>query len=226
MKDVTDYYHLDQSNYKLILHVDFSAYYPSIEEEKNWGNNNIKTPDELNAIGISTLFNRWHAAYQKNSYPLSFLNKTDKTKLTPLQYISQVIIAFDSISDKRSNDDEFKKIVELRNEIYSAYQSRFACLGINKKGIYFKLNKGSSLKSRILATMTELNMHFRYEKQEFNDEEVAQMLKNIRISATHGKEIKTTQNIRPYHYYALSQFSEKLFIEYIRREVLKLPLNN
>ena len=226
MKDVTDYYQLDKSNYKLILHVDFSAYYPSIEEEKNWGNNNIKTPDELNGIGISTLFNRWHAEYVKNSYPLSFLNNTDKTKLTPLQYISQVIIAFDSISDKRSNDVESENIKTLRNEIYSVYQSKFASLGINKNDIFFRYTKGPSLKSRIMTAMSESNMHFKYDNQEFKDEEVAQILKNIRVSSAHGKETEPTQNIRPYHYYALSQFSEKLFIEYIRREVLKLPLNN
>ena len=221
LKDVTDHFQFERGSYRLIFHVDFSAYYPSISDEAFWGVNNV-TVDELKGDNISKLFDRWQALYSKNSYPLTFFNRTNKDKLTPRQYITEVIIAFDSITDNRKKKKSSGECEKLKREIYQTFEPRFSGLGLTEKDISLNSASRNDLKHRIINAMSISGTHFRFGDQEFNDEEVATMLKNIRNSSAHGIEIKTTKNIRPQHYYSLGNFCEELLIQYIRREVLKL----
>ena len=206
---------------KLIFHVDFSAYYPSIEEESFWGINNA-TMDELKGENISKLFQQWQGFYEKNSYPLAFFNRTNKVKLTPQQYITEVMIAFDSITDERKHNKSPSEYKNLKRDIYREFQSRFSELGLNEKDIFLNTGRAVELKTRIKNAISITGSHFCYDGQVFDDEEVATVLKNIRNSSVHGIEIKLTKNIRPQHYYSLGNYCEKLLIQYIRREVLKL----
>ena len=72
-----------------------------------------------------------------------------------------------------------------------------------EKDIFLNSVLCNDLKHRIIKAMSISGVHFRFGKQEFNDEEVATMLKNIRNSSAHGIEIKPTKNIGPQHYYLL-----------------------
>ena len=221
LKDVTDHFQFERGSYKLVFHVDFSAYYPSISEETSWGANNV-TVEELKGDNISKLFDRWQALYSKNPYPLAFFNRTDKDKLTPRQYIVEVITAFDSITDKRAKNKNHDKYKELKREIYHSFQSEFLMLGLTESNIVLTYERPDTLKARIKHAMNLMNMHFSYNEKRFDDDEVATMLKNIRNSSAHGTEITSTKNMGPQHYYSLGNFCERLLIQCIRKEVLKL----
>lgn len=224
LKDVTDHFQFERGSYKLIFHVDFSSYYPSISDETFWGVNNV-TVDELKGDNISKLFDRWQALYIKNSYPLTFFNRTDRDKLTPRQYITEVIIAFDSITDNRKKKKYSGECKKLKRDIYQMFETRFSGLGLTEKDISLNSVSCNDLKHRIIKAMSISGVHFRFGEQEFNDEEVATMLKNIRNSSAHGIEIKPTKNIGPQHYYSLGNYCTELLIQYIRREILKLEVS-
>ena len=221
LNDVTDHFQFGRGSYTLIFHVDFSAYYPSINEESFWGVNNVAM-EELKGDKISRLFKRWQALYSKNSYPLAFFNRTNKNKLTPRQYIVEVITAFDSITDEREKNINRNKYKKLKREIYQLFQSQFSELGLTESNIALTYERPDTLKARIEKAMVLTNIHFSYREKPFNDDEVAAMLRNIRNSSAHGKDIKPTKNIRPQHYYSLGEFCENLLIQYIRMNVLKL----
>lgn len=224
INDVNNTYSYGHGHYKLIFHVDYSAYYPAIEDEVSWGENNI-TISELEKEGYSNLFSKWQTSYEQNSYPLSFFNRTNKEKLTPRQYITEIIVAFDSFTDKRKSEKLKKEYIEFRNDIYNSFSSRFPELHLAKEDIKFDINHSESLKSRVLNAISECDMHFYNDGMYLEAIEVAEMLKNIRNSIAHGKEIKHTQNIKPRHYYALGNFCENLLIRYIRKKVFGLKPN-
>ena len=189
---------------------------------RNSGGVNNVTIDELKGENISKLFDRWQALYSKNSYPLAFFNRIDKDKLTPRQYIAGVITAFDSITDKREKNKNHDKYKNLKREIYQFFQSQFSALGLTEKNIVLAYERFDTLKRRIENAMSLMNMHFSYNEKNFDDDEVATILKNIRNSSAHGIEITPTKNIRLQHYYSLGEFCEKLLIQYIRKNVLEL----
>ena len=174
---------------------------------------------------ISKLFDRWQALYIKNSYPLTFFNRTDRDKLTPRQYITEVIIAFDSITDNRKKKKYSGECKKLKRDIYQMFETRFSGLGLTEKDISLNSVSCNDLKHRIIKAMSISGVHFRFGEQEFNDEEVATMLKNIRNSSAHGIEIKPTKNIGLQHYYSLGNYCTELLIQYIRREILKLEVS-
>ena len=95
-------------------------------------------------------------------------------------------------------------------------------LGLTESNIVLTYERPDTLKARIKHAMNLMNMHFSYNEKRFDDDEVATMLKNIRNSSAHGTEITSTKNMGPQHYYSLGNFCERLLIQCIRKEVLKL----
>ncbi len=224
VNNVTDLYLFEgRIPYDIIFHANLSYYHPCIEEESSWGENNV-TIKELESNGLDVLFSRWNDYYSKNSYPLAFFNRIDRNKITAFQYISEAVIAFDSLSDKRNSTKVPEEIKKLKNEFFETYNTQLTALGYDLKDINIG-SRPDTLKKRLINVMKKINKPFIVDsKEEFSVNDIAEVLKEIRVSKAHGRNVDKELRIKPHCYHVLSRYIEDVYIKYVRSEVLRLDI--